>query len=202
MGDIYYLRHNGEQFPPKKIVFRKIRNAKSKISWRISLTEMENIVHTQSRPYNPNSNPGPELPLSYEASVAQPPFLPPSDNFTTLAMNKKGNIFRPSLSLFYLFWFLLTFSALHSYPITSELKHKSCVESGGVYLSLCWHVSKRTRFKLWPTNERRRRGGSRPMRSEERVQSVATTCCPYLNPCSDFCGKSLVFHGHWCHMQT
>ena len=163
---------------------------------------MENIVHTQSRPYNPNSNPGPELPLSYEASMAQPPFLPPSDNFTTLAMNKKGNIFRQSLSLFYLFWFLLTFSALHSYPITSELKHKSCVASGGVYLSLCWHPSKRTAFKLWPTNERRRRGGSRPMRSEERVQSFATTCCPHLNPCSDFCGKSLVFHGHWCHMQT
>ena len=78
MDDIYYLRHNGEQ----------------SVSWRISLTEMENIVHTQSRPYNPNSNPGPELPLSYEASVAQPPFLPPSDNFTTLAMNKKGYLFR------------------------------------------------------------------------------------------------------------
>ena len=115
---------------------------------------MENIVHTQSRPYNPNSNPGPELPLSYEASVAQPPFLPPSDNFTTLAMNKKGNIFRPSLSLFYLFWFLLTFSALHSYHQWTETS-KLCCKEEPIYLFV----------DIWAKENRSNCG--RPMREGE-----------------------------------
>ena len=203
MGDIYYLRHNGEQS-------KKIKHLLSSGKFAMLNPKFLDGFHWRRwrTLYTPNRVhiiPIPTLALNYLCFMRHlwlnlPCCLHPT--ILQLSLWIRNNIFRQSLSLFYLFWFLLTFSALHSYPITSELKHKSCVASGGVYLSLCWHPSKRTAFKLWPTNERRRRRGSRPMRSEERVQSFATTCCPHLNPCSDFCGKSLVFHGHWCHMQT
>ena len=137
---------------------------------------MENIVHTQSRPYNHNSNPGPELPPSYEASVAQPPLLPPSDNFTTLAMNKKGNIFRPSLSLFYLFWFLLTFSALHSYHQWTETSKLCCIRRG-LSISLLTSeqkISVQIVADQWEKEKRRQ------PTNEKRAESAV--CCRHLLP--------------------